>query len=303
MQERWVKSQDVELYTQIHGSADRPTVVFLHGYPDCHRTWGKQVEVLQQAYQVVCFDMRGVGRSTCSTQSHAYRIDHLMADIEAVIDAVVGKQGRVHLVGHDWGSVIAWSFITEEYFAQRIISYTSMSGPHLGLMLSWARRCVLSRDFFQIKHLAKQLMSSWYVAFFNVPILPEFLLKRIGLSAWKYALQDNGVNKADAYLDIDQQQLESITLNTLGLYRQNPLSPPEIPQKNAIKVPVQLIIPTADNFITDKLYCYYGEYVQHLSKHEVDAKHWAHHSHSKKFNRWVMQFIQRVEQEERATND
>lgn len=297
MQELWVKSQDVELYTQVHGNADMPTVVLLHGYPDCHRTWGKQVEAFQQDYQVVCFDMRGAGRSTCSSQEHAYRIDNMMADIEAVIDAVVGKQGRVHLVGHDWGSVIGWSFITEEYYAQRVISYTSMSGPHLGLMLSWARRCVLSGDVRQFRDLAQQLMNSWYVAFFNVPRVPELLLKRFGLFAWKHALQDNGVNKTDPYLDIDQHQLESFTLNTLGLYRQNPLSPPEIPQKNAIKVPVQLIVPTGDNFISDKLYCYYGDYVQRLSKHEIDAKHWAHHSHSKKFNRWVMQFIQGVEQE------
>lgn len=297
MQELWVKSQDVELYTQVHGNAELPTVVLLHGYPDCHRTWSKQVEALQKDYQVVCFDMRGAGRSTQSSQPHAYRIDALTADIEAVINAVVGKQGRVHLVGHDWGSVIGWSFITEEYFAQRVISYTSMSGPHLGLMLSWARRCVLSRDLMQMKDLAKQLMSSWYVGFFNIPRLPEFLLKRVGLPAWKYALQDNGVSKGDPYLEVDQQQLESFTLNTLELYRQNPLSPPEIPQKNGIKVPVQLIVPTQDNFITDKLFRYYSEYVPRLTRHEIDAKHWAHHSHSKKFNRWVHQFIQGIEQE------
>lgn len=297
MQELWVKSQDVELYTQVHGNADKPTVVLLHGYPDCHRTWDKQVEALQKDHQVVCFDMRGSGRSTHSSQPHAYRITALMADIEAVIDAVVGKQGRVHLVGHDWGSVIGWSFITEDYFAQRVISYTSMSGPHLGLMLSWARRCILSRDVHQFQDLARQLMSSWYVAFFNVPRLPEFLLKRFGLPAWKYALQDNGVSSGDPYLEVDQQQLESFTLNTLELYRQNPLNPPEVPQLNGIKVPVQLIIPTQDNFISDKLFRYYAEYVPRLTKHELDAKHWAHHSHSKKFNRWVINFIQGIEQE------
>ena len=296
MRELRVKSQDIELYTQVHGEVGRPTVLLLHGYPDCHRTWDKQVEELKKEYQVVCFDMRGAGLSSNSAQSHAYRIDRLMIDVEAVIDAVVGKAGRVHLVGHDWGSVVGWSFITEEYFSQRVISYTSMSGPHLGLMLSWARRCVLSGDVCQLKDLANQMMSSWYVAFFNVPVLPELLLKNFGLYIWKWALEGNGVNKRDPYLDINQAQLEGFTLNLLGLYRQNPLNPPEVPQKGSIKVPVQLIIPSRDNFISNKLYCYYGEYVQHLSKHELNAKHWAHHSHSKKFNRWVSQFIQSTEE-------
>ena len=96
MQELWVKSQDVELYTQVHGNADMPTVLLLHGYPDCHRTWDKQVEALQQDYQVVCFDMRGAGRSPCSAQPRSYRIENMMADIEAERAAVDKIDGVTH---------------------------------------------------------------------------------------------------------------------------------------------------------------------------------------------------------------
>lgn len=295
MRELTVTSNEAQLYVQVHGSEQKPTILFLHGYPDCHRTWEKQIAYFKQDYQVVCFDMRGAGRSQLNGDN--YQIEQLTMDIEAVINAVVGKSGQVHLVGHDWGSVIGWSFITEPYYAARVLSYTSMSGPHLGLMLSWARRRLLSRNPRQLLELAKQLGSSWYVGFLNIPKIPELLLKNMGLPIWNFALRNNGVDADDPYLAVNQKELEAFTINPIGLYRQNPLSPPEIPQPKGIKVPVQLIIPTEDRFITDKLFCYYDEYVVDLRKRVIAAKHWAHHSHAHEFNRWVGQFIQGIEQE------
>jgi len=296
MQELMVKNRDVELYTTVHGNTDKPILLFLHGYPDCSKTWGKQVEALKGDYCVVCFDMRGAGRSTWSANRDAYRIDSLLSDIEAVINAVAGSDGKVHLIGHDWGSVIGWSFITEQYYARRILSYTSMSGPHLGLLFSGARSALLSGNMKQIREFAGQFASSWYVYMFNIPVLPELMFKTFGLSMWKKSLQENGVEGNDPYLDIDQEELNSFTLNPLGLYRQNPWNPPEAPVVNGIKTPVQLIVTTEDNFISDKLFSDYGRYVTCLTRHDLQAKHWAHHSHADEFNRLVSQFVQSVDQ-------
>ncbi|OUR97557.1 hypothetical protein A9Q81_12830 [Gammaproteobacteria bacterium 42_54_T18] len=296
MQELMVKNRDVELYTKVHGNTDKPILLFLHGYPDCSKTWDKQVEALKDDYCVVCFDMRGAGGSTWSAKRGAYRIDNLLSDIEAVINAVAGPDGKVHLIGHDWGSVIGWSYITEQYYARRILSYTSLSGAHLGLAFRWARSALLSGDIKKMRDFSGQFALSWYVYMFNIPVLPELMFKTFGLSVWKKVLQENGVKGNDPYLDINQEELNSFTLNPLGLYRQNPWNPPEAPQVNGIKTPVQLIVATEDNFVSDKLFSDYGRYVPSLIRHDLQAKHWAHHSHADDFNRLVSQFVQSVDQ-------
>ncbi|EDY86097.1 short chain dehydrogenase [gamma proteobacterium HTCC5015] len=298
MQEMKVLNRGVELYAQVDGPEDAPTLLFLHGFPDDHRTWHRQVEGLKHRYQVITFDMRGVGRSSTPTDRGAFQIEPILSDIEAVINAVVGKEGKVHLVGHDWGSVIGWSFVAEAYYASRVLSYSSMSGPHLGLMLDWGRRNALSGNLTRMAKGAKQFLFSWYVYFFNVPYVPEFLIRRVGKRLWQTVLMQNGVDRHDPYIqEVDQAQVESIMLKPLELYRQNPIRPPSIPMKGSIDVPVQLIIAAQDRFISEDLFEFYDEYVNHLVRHPIDAKHWAHHSHADQFNRWVSQHVDGVEQD------
>ncbi|MFC3151809.1 alpha/beta fold hydrolase [Litoribrevibacter euphylliae] len=291
MKELTVTSYDIELYVQVHGDAKHPTILFLHGYPDCHKTWSHQVDTLKKRFQVVTFDMRGVGNSTWSAQRTAYRMNNMLADIEAVINEVVGKEGKVHLVGHDWGSVIGWSFISEAYYARRVLSYTSMSGPHLTLMLDWARRNLLSLEPGRMASALKQGVFSWYVYLFNIPVLPETIFKTMGKTIWKTVLKKNGVAANDKYLDATQEDIEKICLNPINLYRQNPLNPPSMPSPKSITTPVQLIIPKEDKFISDQLFEFYDEYVVDLTRQSIQGKHWAHHSHKEEFNHLVEQFV------------
>ncbi|OUS09032.1 hypothetical protein A9Q81_00340 [Gammaproteobacteria bacterium 42_54_T18] len=297
MQEIMVKNRDVELYTKVHGNSSKPILMFLHGYPDCSKTWDIQVEALKDDYCILCFDMRGVGHSTKSDNRGAYRMDKLLSDIEAIINTVAGQDGKVHLIGHDWGSVIGWSFITEQHYARRILSYTSLSGPHLGLMMHLARKAFFSGNLTKVKDFSRQVVLSWYIYMFNLPVLPEAVLKAFGLPLWKKLLQENGVNPSSPYLDISQEEVNGITLNPLGLYRQNPWSPPKVPAPNGIKTPVQLIVATEDNYISDKIFSDYDRYVPSLTRQTLHAKHWAHHSRADEFNRLVSQFVQNIEQE------
>lgn len=304
MKELTVASYDVELYVQVHGDAKNPTILFLHGYPDCHKTWNYQVNVLKKQFQVVIFDMRGVGNSTWSPKRTAYRMNNMLADVEAVINAVVGKEGKVHIVGHDWGSVIGWSLITEAYYARRVLSYTSMSGPHLTLMLDWGRRNLLSLEPKRLANALKQGLSSWYVYLFNIPVLPEAIFKTMGRTIWKTVLKNNGVAADDKYLEASQEEIEEICLNPINLYRQNPLNPPTMPSPKSITTPVQLIIPTGDSFISEPLFEFYDEYVVDLTRQSIQGKHWAHHSHKVEFNYLIKQFVNSTQnaaiKEERA---
>ncbi|OUS29035.1 hypothetical protein A9Q99_10520 [Gammaproteobacteria bacterium 45_16_T64] len=295
MQEYWINNDDVALYAKSYGQPHHPTLVFLHGFPDCHQSWMCQVEALQHSYHVVVFDMRGVGSSSCSARDDAYKIEYLLSDIQAVIDAVVGHHKKVHLVGHDWGSVIGWSFASESQYSHRVLSYTSMSGPHLGLVPRWLVNGIKSGNARRIQGVLKQIFFSWYIYLFNVPRLPEWILRIRGQKIWPKVLAENGVPQGDRYLKASADQVKRRWLHSINLYRDNPLSLPPAPEDSGITMPVQLIFPKQDRFVSEALFVGYERYVMDLRRHEIDGMHWAHHSHAMQFNGLLIRFIEEIE--------
>ncbi len=159
-----------------------------------------------------------------------------------------------------------------------------------------ARQAIVTRNLAKAREFTKQFVLSWYVYMFNIPVLPEMLLKTYGLPVWKKVLNDNGVRDSSPYLNINQDEVNRITLKPLGLYRQNPWNPPKVPDANGIKTPVQLIVATEDNFISENIFRDYDRFVPSLTRHNLRAKYWAHHSHADEFNRLVVQFVQGIEQ-------
>ena len=130
-----VKSGAVTLSVRVWERDDVPTVVLVHGYPDCQRLWVPVVAQLAGRYRVVTFDVRGAGESDAPTRLRDYRLDRLAADLRAVTDAVCPDQ-PFHLVAHDWGSIHSWESVTEPAMQSRIASFTSISGPCLGAALT-----------------------------------------------------------------------------------------------------------------------------------------------------------------------
>lgn len=115
------------------GDTHRPTVVLVHGYPDTSAVWLAVAERLAARYHVVAYDVRGAGASAAPSGTEAYRLERLVEDLAAVIDATTAAapDRPVHLVGHDWGSIQGWEAVTTEPLAGRIASFTSISGPWL----------------------------------------------------------------------------------------------------------------------------------------------------------------------------
>ncbi|QJD99979.1 alpha/beta fold hydrolase [Massilia forsythiae] len=91
----------------VTATGQGPAVLLLHGFPDTHAVWRKQVGVLAAAgYRVLAPDLRGYGRTDAPSAVAAYTLDKLRADVLALLDAL--KIDKVRLVGHDWGGIIAW---------------------------------------------------------------------------------------------------------------------------------------------------------------------------------------------------
>lgn len=102
---RRLRIDDVELNVAVAG--DGPPVLLLHGFPDDHTVWRKQVPALVDAgYRVIAPDTRGCGDSSVPPRVRDFHIDRLTADLVGVLDALGIERARV--VGHDWGAVQAW---------------------------------------------------------------------------------------------------------------------------------------------------------------------------------------------------
>lgn len=106
-QQRLALATGVELDVWTTGDPANPPVIFLHGFPESHRTWRHQMAALSDRYFCIAPDQRGYARSQKLPEVKDYRINNLVADVFALADAF----GAEHftLVGHDWGGAIAWA--------------------------------------------------------------------------------------------------------------------------------------------------------------------------------------------------
>jgi pimeloyl-ACP methyl ester carboxylesterase len=84
-----------------------PMVVFCHGFPECWYSWRHQLPVVAAAgFRAVALDMRGYGGTTAPGATSDYTLSHMVGDVVGVVAALGERQAVV--VGHDWGSPIAW---------------------------------------------------------------------------------------------------------------------------------------------------------------------------------------------------
>lgn len=147
----------VELYVHVEGEG--PAVLLLHGFPDCHEVWRKQIPALVEAgYQVIAPDLRGCGASEMPPRRGDYRLTTLIADLAALLDAL--GIAKVRLIGHDWGAVIGWQFCAAH--PDRVDRYVALSVGHPN---SYANGGLA------------QKLKGWYVLFFQIPGAAERLLR------------------------------------------------------------------------------------------------------------------------------
>lgn len=106
-QQRVALSTGVELDVVDLGPKDAPALIFLHGFPESHRTWRYQLQHLSSRYRCIAPDQRGYRGSSKPKEVSDYSVDKLTADIFALADALGVQQFTI--VGHDWGGAIAWS--------------------------------------------------------------------------------------------------------------------------------------------------------------------------------------------------
>lgn len=294
-----VRSGEVNIWVTEQGNPDKPTLLLVHGFPDDHRVWSSMVLELEHNFHILTMDLRGAGKSSAPSKKTSYRIDQVIPDFWAVINACVGDK-PVHLVAHDWGSALAWSFVCEPRYAQCLASYTSLSGPHVALLWDWINSLAKSGKPSQMGKALGQLSHSWYIFATHVPHLPETLFGALGKWVWPKAMQHGGIAVDDPYLQHSPDDIKRISLNTLELYRQNAFKPPRKPEPGSISLPVQLVLLQNDKFIRPYIFDGLEKYASNLTRRTLDANHWAPRSHPKQLAKLVRSYVNSIEQQEQV---
>jgi pimeloyl-ACP methyl ester carboxylesterase len=143
--------------------SSRKLAICLHGFPEHSVSWRFQMPMLADlGYKVWAPNLRGYGNSSVPPDKEDYAIESLLADVGGLIDAA--DCDEVVLLAHDWGAVIAWYFAIRQI--RPLTKLVICNVPHPG-----AGQKGIS---------VRQLLKSWYIFFFQIPALPEWLVNRRG---------------------------------------------------------------------------------------------------------------------------
>ncbi|WP_189953300.1 SDR family oxidoreductase [Streptomyces alanosinicus] len=291
--ERRVATGGVELCVAELGDPEQPTVVLVHGYPDSKEVWSEVAVRLAGRFHVVLYDVRGHGRSTAPQPLRGgFTLTKLTDDFLAVVDAV-SPDRPVHLVGHDWGSVQSWEFVTTGRTEGRIASFTSMSGPSLDHFGHWINARVKRPTPRRVGQLLGQGAKSWYVYLLHTPVLPELAWRGPLGKRWPRILER--VEKVPAG-DYPTASLPSDAAHGAWLYRDNVRARLTRPRPDAYAhAPVQLITPQQDAFLSERLYDDLGQWVPQLTRRTLPAKHWVPRTRPDQLSSWIEEFIMSVD--------
>lgn len=310
--ERRVRTGGIDLCMAELGDPGRPTVVLVHGYPDSKEVWSLVAERLAERFHVVLYDVRGHGGSTAPKPLRGgFTLEKLTDDFLAVADAV-SPHRPVHLVGHDWGSVQGWEFVTVRRTAGRIASFTSMSGPSLDHFGHWIKRRMTHPTPRALGQLLGQGAKSWYVYLLQTPVLPELAWRGPLGRVWPRILDrfekappaaaDAGAaGPAEAY---PTASLPDDAAHGAWLYRDNVNARLRRPRSDAhAHAPVQLITPTGDVFLSERLYDDLERWVPQLVRRTLPAKHWVPRTRPDQLAGWITEFVTAHEPEPKRADE
>lgn len=236
------------------GPRNGEPIVLLHGFPQNSAAWGRTAPLLHAAgYRTLAPDLRGYSPGARPKGRRHYRLDVMTGDVLALLDAA-GAQAA-HIVGHDWGGALAWQLAAER--PERVRTLTVVSTPHPAAM-SWAMR-----------H-STQSLKSLYMGFFNIPRVPEYLLRK-GLR--RVGLRSLGIDNelAGQYVEtlLEPGGLEG----ALGWYRAIPTRPR--PRSARIIVPTTYLWGRRDKYLGRAAAERTGDYCDGDYRFvEIDADHW-----------------------------
>lgn len=294
-EQQFVDSADgVRVAVYEEGNPDGPTVVLVHGFPDSHVLWDGVVPLLAERFRIIRYDNRGVGLTSAPKPVAAYAMARF-ADDFAAVTAELSPGAPVHVLAHDWGSVGIWEYLKRPGAADRVASFTSVSGPSQdqlveyifsGLRQPWRPR--------RFARSVSQALRLTYMVFFSIPLLAPLMLRAALRSK---AVRRNAVDNIADELIHHSPNLASDAARSVKTYPANYFRSfarrREAP--GVIDVPVQLVVNTRDKYVRPYGYDETARWVPRLWRRDIRAGHFSPMSHPQVMAAAVHEFADLIE--------
>jgi NAD(P)-dependent dehydrogenase (short-subunit alcohol dehydrogenase family)/pimeloyl-ACP methyl ester carboxylesterase len=291
---RLVNSTDgVRLAVYEDGNPDGPPVVLVHGWPDSHVLWDGVVPLLADRFRIIRYDNRGVGGSSAPRPVSAYTMARFADDFDVVV-AACSPTRPVHVLAHDWGSVGVWEYLSRPGAADRVASFTSVSGPDRGHLADYIftglRRPYRPRTF--LRALSQALRLS-YMAVFSIPVLAPLAVRTALSSARIRRILIKGVPAERVHQSgtLAKDAAASVKTYPANYFR----SFSGRRQDVYVDVPVQLIVNTEDPYVRPHGFDATARWVPRLWRRDIKAGHWSPMSHPQVLAAAVHEFVDLAE--------
>ena len=278
LQHEYIISNGVRLHYVTQGSGE--LILLLHGFPEFWYSWRHQIPELAQNYKVVALDLRGYNDSEKPQGKNAYTIPELIKDIKGIIEGL-GYENCI-LVGHDWGGMLAWSFAYA--YPEMLQKLIVLNLPHPAKFTE-----ALGKN-------PQQMLRSWYILLFQLPLLPEFFLEIDDNDLIATTFVETATNKA-AFTPHDLRVYKEAAAKPgaltamLNYYRHNfqgIFNPSEL---GVLEVPTMMIWGENDTALGKELTYGTEEYVRDFRIHYIpDCGHWVQQEKPELVNQYLREF-------------
>jgi pimeloyl-ACP methyl ester carboxylesterase len=273
---------DIQMHYMEAGSG--PLVILLHGFPEFWYGWRHQIPVLSQHYRVVAPDQRGYNLTDKPTGSAQYSIDKLAGDIAGLITALGAESAIV--VGHDWGGAVAWALAV--LHPQRVRRLAVLNIPHPAEM---------KRAFYGFN--LRQIMRSYYIFFFQLPWLPEWLLGRnlrqLFTNIFKrFNPQGHGLSESEIDLYVAAFNQPGALTGMINYYRAALRHPYDLYTGTKLPMPVLMLWGTHDKALGKELTTNTAHYCADLTLlYDDTSGHFIQHDNPTWVNEQLLLFFEK----------
>ena len=277
-QHDYITTNGVNLHYVTQGSG--PLMLMLHGFPEFWYSWRYQIPEFASDFKVVAPDLRGYNDSDKPASQSAYVMNELVRDVEGIITGL-GYEKCV-LVAHDWGGGIAWSFASK--YPQMLEKLIIMNCPH-------------PAKFSEGLRTPQQLLRSWYMFFFQLPVIPELFLQSQDYQFIENAFKGMAIKKSafsteDINVYKDAAAKRGALTAMINYYR-NILGSPMFNQNSSIlEVPTLMIWGEEDTALGKELTYGTESYVENFQiRYISNCSHWVQQEQPELVNQYMREFL------------
>lgn len=283
IREHYYQLNNINLHVVEAGDPGGEVMLFLHGFPEFWWGWRKQIEFFaSQGFRLIIPDQRGYNFSSKPAGLKAYTRQQLTEDVVALVKQL--EVDQVYLVGHDWGGAIAWT--TAMAHPQLVKKLVVLNLPHPAVMKHF------------LKNSPAQMLKSWYMAFFQIPLLPEQLLRANNFQLLQRSMLRSslkGTFSGEEMLRYKAAWQQPGALQAmLNWYRaaRKKSSAPQQADQPKVNPPILLIWGKQDKFLSHRMAAPSLEYCENGKLEMIeDATHWVQHEKPELVNRLILDFI------------